>query len=57
MQIYVNRTEHEQTLEFQPWNADYVYDFTERGSLDGNTLTIGAYDYAVVVCRDPSKQR
>ena len=50
VQIYVNRTEHEQTVDFQPWDNAYAYASTERGTLSGNTLTIGAYDYAVIVC-------
>ena len=51
VQVYVNRTEHEQTVAFTPWQEGYAYECMEHGTLSDSTLTIGAYDYAVVVCR------
>ncbi len=56
VQIYVNRTEHEQSVEFKPWREDYVYAETERGALENGCVKVAPYDYAVIVCTDPSKQ-
>jgi len=51
VQIYINRSPHEQTVTFAPWNENYAYEKTERGLLSDNTLTLGAFDYAIVVCK------
>ncbi len=56
VQIYVNRTEHEQSVEFRPWREDYVPEGTERGVLENGCVKIAPYDYAAVICRDPEKQ-
>ncbi len=50
VQIYVNRTEHEQLVEFRPWREDYAVETTERGTLEGTALKVEPYDYAVVIC-------
>ena len=55
VQIYVNRSEQEQTLPFAPWNSQYAPSKIERGSLEHGTVRIAPYDYTVIVCRDTTK--
>ncbi len=56
VQLYVNRTEHEQSVDFAPWREDYTVSSVERGTLGNGTVKIAPYDYAVIVCVDPEKQ-
>ncbi len=50
-QIYVNRSEHEQHVQFQPWRDDYFPSQVERGILEDNIVKIPPRDYVVIVCR------
>ena len=51
VQIYVNRSEQEQQVHFQPWSYDYKPSQVERGVFENNVVTVPARDYAVIVCR------
>ncbi len=54
--VYVNRSAQEQTVACEAGHPAYEIVRTERGLLDGTTLHIPAYDYAIVVFEDPEKQ-
>jgi 4-alpha-glucanotransferase len=56
VQIYVNRSPYEQSMELCPWEEHYAYVRTEHGTLEGSTLKIAAYDYAAVVFQDSRKE-
>ena len=56
VQVYVNRSEHEQEVALAPWREDYVMDAVERGHVEGSTLRIPPHDYAAIVYLDPEKQ-
>lgn len=51
VQIYVNRTPHEQHLPFIPVQKNYAFDKTEHGVFDGKLVHVQPYDYAVIVCK------
>ncbi len=51
VQIYVNRSPHEQTVELTPWNEKYSVAQIRRGGTENCCLKIGGYDYAVVVLK------
>ena len=55
VQIYVNRSQHEHHVEFQPYAENYVLDKIERGTLEENIIKLPPFEYAVIVCRNPEK--
>ncbi|MDE5754185.1 MAG: glycoside hydrolase family 13 protein [Oscillospiraceae bacterium] len=57
VQIYVNRSQHEQHVEFKPCSENFVFDQVERGVLEENFVKLQPFDYAVIVCRNPEKIR
>ncbi|MDE5737812.1 MAG: glycoside hydrolase family 13 protein [Oscillospiraceae bacterium] len=57
VQIYVNRSQHEQHVNFQPCSEKYIYEKTEHGLLEDNFVKLQPFDYAVIVCRNPEKIR
>ena len=57
VQIYVNRSQHEQYVEFCPYSDKFVYDKTEHGILEDNLVKLHPFEYAVIICRNPDKNR
>ncbi len=57
VQIYVNRSQHEQQVEFHPYSEKFVYDKTEHGLLEDNFVKLHPFEYAVIICRNPDKIR
>ena len=57
VQIYVNRSQHEQQVAFQPCHENYTVDKIEHGILEDNLVKLPPFDYAVIVCRNPDKIR
>ena len=51
VQVYVNRSEHEQRVQFCPWKENYRLSGVERGTIEGDTVYLAPFDYAVIVCR------
>ena len=51
VQLYVNRTEHEQHVQFTPWKENYRLSGIERGTMEGDSIRLAPFDYAVIVCR------
>lgn len=55
VQIYVNRSQHEQFVPFAPCSENFVYEKTEHGTLEDNLIKLPPFEYAVVVCQNPDK--
>ena len=52
VQIYVNRSQHDQQVEFQPYE-NYTVDKVEHGILEDNLVKLQPFGYAVIVSHKP----
>lgn len=50
VQIYINRSQHDQHVHFQPFQ-DFTFDKVEHGTLEDQTIKLTPFNYAVVICR------
>ncbi len=57
VQIYVNRTQHEQLVPFAPWKESYTFTSMERGELADGSVKIQPFDYAAAVLTEPKNQK
>ena len=57
VQIYVNRTDHEQQVGFVPFAEGYAAEKLERGTLENHIVHVAPFDYTVIVCRDMTKNQ
>lgn len=57
VQIYVNRTQHEQLVPFAPWREGYALTSMERGELTEGFVKIQPFDYAAAVLENPLKNK
>jgi len=55
VQIYVNRSQHEQYVNFSPVSDNFLYHRTEHGTFEDNTVKLAPFDYAVIICRNPDR--
>ncbi len=55
VQIYVNRSQHEQWIPFQPFQESYLFDKAEHGLMEENTVKLPPFGYAALICQKPGR--
>ena len=57
VQIYVNRSQHEQFVQFAPCNENFVFEKVEHGILEDNLVKLPPFEYAAIICQNPNKTK